>query len=153
MNDGVDGPKDDRTVARRFRVAGSVHLGLAGLINTLTGGILLYLGTTERLVRLAFAELETYVSKQLLVEQGDTIVALATTGAIFVGVALVLIGLATLSVVGPSLDGRRPSYWGAAIVGSLLNPLAAPLAGLAFILLWIDGRLEVDGPLRERLAS
>lgn len=132
---------------RRVRIVGGVHLVLAGLIDIATGAALLYLGGTGRLVRWAFAELDTYLSPQRVVADGELVATVATTGALLAGVALVLVGAAALTIGYRTVRDRPPSWWAPVGVGSAVNPLALPPAAIAVVLLWIDSRLdETDHP-------
>lgn len=141
-NEGIDG-----AASRRFRLVGAAHLGLAAITNVVTGWALLYLGTTNQLVRWAFTDLDTYVSAQLVVREADLVVAVATTGALVAGAALVLVGAATIPVVHRVVYDRRPAWWGPAGVASAVNPLAAPLACVAIVLLWLERRMQKEGRL------
>lgn len=142
---GIDG--DIETDRGWFYVVGTVHLGLAGVGNIATGLALAVLGTTDTLVRWAFVDLDTYVSGQFLMRNGELLTTLATTGAILVGLVLVLVGAATLASFYRVVTDRRPTWWGPASVLSGLNPLVTPLAGVALVLLWIDRDLRTGGRL------
>lgn len=134
-------PERDRAASRRFRTAGAAHLGLAGVANIATGVALLYLGATNRLVRWALTDLDTYVSAQRLVRDGNLVAEVATTGALVAGATLVVVGAAALLVGYRVVRNRRPARWGPAGVASAVNPLATPLACIALVLLWLDRRL------------
>jgi len=136
----------DGAAGRRFRTVGAAHLGLAGVANVATGVALLYLGATNRLVQWALTDLDTYVSPQRVVRDGNLVADVATTGALLAGATLVVLGAAALLVGYRVVQDRRPTRWGPAGVASAVNPLAAPLACVALVLLWLDGRLsETDG--------
>lgn len=136
----------DGVAGRRFRTVGAAHLGLAGVANVATGVALLYLGATNRLVRWALTDLDTYVSAQRLVRDGNLVAEAATTGTLLAGATLVAVGAAALLVGYRVAHNRRPTRWGLAGVASAMNPLATPLACVALVLLWLDGRLcETDG--------
>lgn len=137
--------------SRRFRIVGAAHLGLAAGINITTGLALLYLGATNQLVRLAFTDLDTYVSPQILVRDANLVAGVATTGALVAGVILVVLGVVTLLVVHRVIHDRRPTWWRAGSVASAVNPLATPLAGIAIVLLWIGRQLRDEDRLSSAL--
>jgi len=127
----------DRTDERAFRVVGALHLGLATVVNVAVGLGLVYLGSTGRLVRLAFAELPSLATEHAVLRAADTIVAGATTGVVLVGVIFAGLGVGAGFVAYSAFRGRRARLWTPASLGSAINPLAAPLGLIAAILLWL----------------
>jgi hypothetical protein len=125
---------DDRGL---FRTIGAVHLGLAGGVNFAVGAGLIYFEVTGGLLRLAFAELDTYVSDQTLIREAGTVAAAAGTGAILAGVVLAVLGAAGIAVAVGAVSGRRRNWWVPASLASALDPLVAPLAFVAAVLLWL----------------
>jgi hypothetical protein len=138
---GAAATADDR---RLFRLVGAVHLGLAGAGNLAAGVGLAYLGATGRLVRMAFAGLDAYVTQQTLVREAPAVAAVAETGALVAGVVLALVGVAGLAAAVAAARDPRSRWWLPASLAALLDPLVAPLALVAAVLLWLGREPDAD---------
>lgn len=136
--DGVAaGPAADATLYRRV---GAANLALAAGIDLLTGAALLALVRADRLTRIAFAALETYLAETALLREAPAIASATATGGNLAGVALVLVGAGAAFAAWSAFGNGGRRLWLPAGVCAGLNPLALPPAAVALALLYLAGR-------------
>jgi hypothetical protein len=128
----------------RVRRLGGAHFVAAGAVTLATGLALCYAGVSQRLLWAVVASGERYVSSVAFLRDGYLFARLATEGAVLAGLALLVLGAA--SVYGGWLVvADRPSRGRLASGASLLNPLALPLVLVGAALVGLSRRYEYDG--------
>jgi hypothetical protein len=129
----------------RLRRVGTVHLGLAGVVNSVTGVVLVFLATSGRLASWVFTEHGRFITAQELVQESPTILFAATTGAVIIGIVLVALGTAGIVVTYRRFQGRDTKRSSSVVVASAINPLTLPLSFVSGVLTWLAVRLgETD---------
>lgn len=127
----------DGDTARKFRTVGALHLGLAAAVNLASGAALIHLGSTDQLIRPVFIQLDAHTTSYAVLREATTVVTLVTTGAILAGAILAVLSAVAALIVLRAFRARGGRSWAPVSLASAINPLAAPLALIAAVLLWL----------------
>jgi hypothetical protein len=133
------GQEREQTERSIPRTVGTFHFLLAAAMNTVTGGVLIYLGASKKLLRWTFSELRLFETETALLREGETIAFVTTHGAVVVGFLLLLAGIGGIVHWKDGVRRSGPS-WGVPVVVFLLNPLTLPLTAVSIALLCLDRR-------------
>lgn len=120
------------------RKTGSVHLAATGVVNGLSGAVVLQAVFTDRLLDVLIATLPSFVTDTTLLAYGSQISTIATVAASVVGVGLILLFPLQSFAAREVYAGRRWRLGVAAAVAGVPNPLALPLALVSAVLLGLS---------------
>jgi len=119
------------------RQVGSVHLGVVGIINALSGVGLVYASGSDRLLAVLVQTLLAATDDLSVLMNGPAIEAVATYGALITGLCLFGLAVGQISGARNAYAGQKWSHAMTFGFSGLLNPLSLPLALIAVVLTWL----------------